>query len=82
MSGAGGRLRRRGDAAGVTDGLHPALDVDDAGRISLGVAGDQLPIAGTSRAALEGAPCGSPIAADDVEPIAPIPGQLELGGDA
>jgi hypothetical protein len=42
--------------------------------VSLGVAGDQLPIAGTSRAALEGAPCGSPIAAvtDELEP-APEP---------
>jgi hypothetical protein len=66
----------------VTDELHPALDVDDAGRISLGVAGDQQEIVGTSRAALEGAPCGSPIAAvtDELEPAPePIPGQLELG---
>jgi hypothetical protein len=66
----------------VTDELDTLLDVDDAGQVSVGVAGDQLPIVGTSRAALKGAPCGSQLAAvtDEVEGAPePIPGQLELG---
>jgi hypothetical protein len=66
----------------LPDELHPLLDVDDAGQVSVGVAGDQLEVEGTSRAALEGAPCGSPIAAatDELEGAPePIPGQLELG---
>lgn len=54
--------------------LHPILDVDGAGRVRLGVAGDQLELEGTLAAA---AAMGPAVTTYELE--APVPGQLELG---
>jgi hypothetical protein len=49
-------------------------DVDGAGQVRLGVAGDQLELAGTCPAVAPAA-----VVVEELEVPEPIPGQLELG---